>query len=154
MKIQLAKDGLLAANNPVSKDDLERFQWLVKYHQWHDAKTYAEFLPHSYTLKKGKYNDYGWNAREYEWFTFFIYENGFHAYFGKKDNVYYVDPDGIYYYWVFPVDIDEENHKVKESCTLINRAKVNNYFFYEETTIFGVERSIKVKPKHLWEGNS
>lgn len=123
----------------IPEEDAKRFRDFVNSHRWVFAKTYAAFCPHEYTLR----HEATWN--DFTWFAKFVWANGFDATFGKSKSRYFIDQGSGWYYFVFPVDFDEDGN-VQRTMTLINRGSLNEFEFVPEETIFGTEYRVKRLP--------
>lgn len=124
----------------IPEADEKKFREFVNNHRWIFAKTYAAFCPHEYSLRRESLRD------DFVWFAKFVWDNGFFARYGKNTNKYFVDEEGGWYYFVFPVDIDE-NGDVLDTMTLINRGSLNQWEIVKEETLFGEEFKCKRLPK-------
>ena len=124
----------------IPEADAKRFRKFVDSHRWIFAKTYAAYCPHEYTLRRES------DREDFIWFVKFVWSNGFFAKYGKNVSKYFVDEDGGWYYFVFPVDIDE-NGEVLNSMTLINRGSLNQWELVKEESLFGEEWRWKRLPK-------
>lgn len=116
----------------IDPKDAARFREFVNSHRWIFAKTYASFCPHEYTLRRES------NREDFIWFAKFIWENGFWARWGRNKSKYLIDEDGRWYYFVFPVDFDEDDNVLK-TMVLINRGSLSEFEFIEEKTLIGSE---------------
>lgn len=107
---------------------------------WTFAKTYAAFCPHEYVVRRRCEN-----PRTFDSFGQFVMDNGFWCRFGKGDpGLYWIDPDGDYYYWVLPGQMDGERF-IGES--IINRARRDLWEIYKYEDLLGAEWRVRYKTK-------
>ena len=124
----------------IPEADEKKFREFVNNHRWTFAKTYAAFCPHEYTVRK--YCKTG----EFEWFIKFIWQNGFFARYGKNSCKYFVDNEAGWYYFVSPVDVDDDGN-VRDEMGWINRGSLNQWEIAREENLFGEEYICKRLPK-------
>ncbi len=94
--------------------DMEKMRAFINMHTWRFAKTYANIAPHEYIVKT-EIDKCCWKT--FEDIVVFIRQNGFEAFYKKKEYTYLVLDE--YYYWTMG-DLIEET-------IILNRALLSDY---------------------------
>lgn len=131
----------------MTNEERARASLFIKYHRWIFAKTYAAFCPYEYSLREENQD------QDFKDFAELVWKYGFDARCRKDaGRCLIVDDGGGWCYFVFPGDVDDEQH-VKSTMTRINRTNLSQWKFVREIDAFGSE--IVIKPRQRgeeWEG--
>lgn len=138
----------MAEKHLIEMDGIRRF---IKYHRWQFAKRYADFCPHEYVVMAWCKSD-----KDRSWFEEVesaIEGMGFSSKYGRLEERPYLIVDE-YYYWII-----HNGPNDPRECTVMNRAKLEDYIFWREHMLDGSilrcryrRRNEPVQPREaVWE---